>query len=94
MNMEPNELDRIKKRIKKYWDYGSKFYDTAPGSGGDEESRVWKELLLEATGPGPKNVLDVGTGTGIIALFLAELGHNVTAVDFSDEMIKWRRKKH
>jgi ubiquinone/menaquinone biosynthesis C-methylase UbiE len=87
------ELDRTKEGVKKYWDYGSKFYDTAPGIGGDEERRMWKELLSGTVGPSPKNVLDVGSGTGIIAMHLAELGHSVTAVDFSEGMMDVARKK-
>lgn len=38
---------------------------------------VWRELAATAGGP----VLDLGSGTGRIALDLAELGHDVTAVD-------------
>lgn len=87
------ELDRTKEGVKKYWDYGSKFYDTAPGSGGDEESQMWKELLSGAIGQSPKKILDVGSGTGIIAMYLAELGHGVTAVDFSEGMMEIAQKK-
>lgn len=87
------ELDRTKEGVKKYWDYGSKFYDTAPGSGGDDENQMWKELLSGAIGQSPKNILDVGSGTGIIAMYLAELGHGVTAVDFSEGMMDVARKK-
>lgn len=87
------ELDRTKEGVKKYWDYGSKFYDTAPGNGGIEECQIWKELLSKAIGSSPKNILDVGSGTGIIAMYLAELGHSVTAVDFSEGMMDVARKK-
>jgi len=38
-------------------------------------------------------VLDVGTGTGFIALLLAELGHQVTGVDFSAKMLEVARQK-
>ena len=74
------ELDRTKEGVKKYWDYGSKFYDTSPEIGGVEESQMWRKILSEAIGPSPKNILDVGSGTGIIAMYLAELGHSVTAI--------------
>jgi molybdopterin/thiamine biosynthesis adenylyltransferase/SAM-dependent methyltransferase len=36
---------------------------------------------------GPRRVLDVGAGTGTVAMRLAELGHNVTALDSSPEMV-------
>ena len=87
------ELDSTKEGVKKYWDYGSKFYDTAPGNGGVEESQMWRKLLSGAIGSSPKNVLDVGSGTGIIAMYLAELGYSVTAVDFSEGMMDVARKK-
>lgn len=96
MNMTESgklELDRTKEGVKKYWDYGSKFYDTAPGNGGIEESQIWKELLSKTIGSSPKNILDVGSGTGIIAMYLTELGHSVTAVDFSEGMMDVARKK-
>ncbi|HVE67907.1 MAG TPA: class I SAM-dependent methyltransferase [Solirubrobacteraceae bacterium] len=38
---------------------------------------VWRELAAEAGGP----VLDVGAGTGRVALDLARAGHEVTALD-------------
>lgn len=38
---------------------------------------LWRELAAAAGGP----VLDLGSGTGRIAIDLAELGHEVTAVD-------------
>lgn len=37
--------------------------------------------------PAPTDVLDVGAGTGFLSLLAARLGHRVTAVDFSAEML-------
>lgn len=93
METDKLELDEIKDGVRKYWDYGSRFYDTAPGYDGDEERSLWKDYLSQAIGLEPKEILDVGTGTGAIALLLAELGHNVTGVDFSREMMEVARKK-
>jgi len=47
----------------------------------------WAEILAQNLGPAPSNVLDLATGTGFIALILAELGHRVTAIDLSAEML-------
>jgi ubiquinone/menaquinone biosynthesis C-methylase UbiE len=93
MEAKKLELDNTKDGVRKYWDYESKFYDTAPGSGREEENRLWKDLLADAIGPGPLNVLDMGTGTGFVAMLLAGLGHNVTGVDFSREMMSVAQKK-
>ena len=44
---------------------------------------LWRELAKAARGP----VLDIGSGTGRIALDLAERGHDVTAVDADPALI-------
>jgi ubiquinone/menaquinone biosynthesis C-methylase UbiE len=92
-NTHKLELDHTKTGVRKYWDYGSKFYDDVPGFGGDEEHNLWKNYLSNAIGLEPKKVLDVGTGTGIVAMLLDELGHNVTGVDFSMGMMDVARNK-
>lgn len=44
---------------------------------------VWEELAAGAGGP----VLDVGCGTGRVALHLAGLGHDVTGVDSDPDLV-------
>lgn len=44
---------------------------------------LWRSLARAAGGP----VLDVGAGTGRVALDLAERGHTVTAVDLDPELL-------
>ena len=87
------KLDKTKDGVRKYWNSYSVFYDTAPGYGANEEKLVWKRLLADAIGPGPKKVLDAGTGTGFISIILAELGYDVSGIDFSDGMMKFARDK-
>jgi SAM-dependent methyltransferase len=51
--------------------------------------RAWREALLEAAIGAPgKRVVDMGTGPGSVAQFWAELGLEVTGVDFSTTMLK------
>lgn len=45
---------------------------------------LWLELAAEARGP----VLDVGAGTGRVALHLAARGHEVTAIDADPELAR------
>jgi SAM-dependent methyltransferase len=44
---------------------------------------LWEELAAAAGGP----VLDVGAGTGRVALHLARAGHDVTALDIDAELL-------
>jgi SAM-dependent methyltransferase len=50
---------------------------------------LWRELVAEAAGP----VLDLGCGTGRVALELAELGHDVTALDIDPRFIEELRRR-
>jgi SAM-dependent methyltransferase len=50
---------------------------------------LWAELAREADGP----VLDVGAGTGRVALRLAAAGHDVTAVDRDAELLDVLRER-
>jgi ubiquinone/menaquinone biosynthesis C-methylase UbiE len=82
----------IKNTIKEYWDKNSEYYDKH-GLGTDEECLRWKKDFQKIFGTRPLKILDVGTGTGFIGLNLAELGHEVTGLDFSEKMMNHARKK-
>jgi len=60
-------------------------------SGGSKQR--WLGAIREQAGEPPKRVLDVGTGAGLLALLYAELGHEVTGLDFSSAMLSeaWDR---
>ncbi|MFP4634520.1 MAG: class I SAM-dependent methyltransferase [Nitriliruptoraceae bacterium] len=55
--------------------------------------RAWRHVWQEALPPAPCDILDVGTGTGQVALLLAELGHHVTGTDLSQGMLELARTK-
>jgi SAM-dependent methyltransferase len=50
----------------------------------DADLPLWRELAAEAGGP----VLDVGAGTGRVALDLARAGHDVTALDIEPALLE------
>ena len=50
----------------------------------DADLPLWRELAAEGDGP----VLDVGCGTGRVALDLASRGHAVTALDSDAELVR------
>ena len=85
----------IKDTIKQNWDESSTNYDKSPGHGiyTDQEKEAWKNLLTLAVGSNKQKILDVGTGTGAMALVLAQMGHDVTGIDLSDGMLNKAKEK-
>ncbi|MBP1908870.1 class I SAM-dependent methyltransferase [Methanolobus bombayensis] len=78
-----------KEVIQNYWDYRSDTYNSFVVDQSDEERNTWMTILSEAMDNRDSlKVLDVGTGPGFLALICAEMGHNVTAVDLSENMVK------
>lgn len=54
---------------------------------------AWRALLLPLIGEPPRDVADLGCGTGTLSLLLAEGGHHVHGVDFSAEMLRLAHEK-
>lgn len=79
------------------WGQSAQGYDSLYGHGlhSEAERTAWL-LLLRRLLPAqetPLKVLDVGTGTGMIALLVAELGHEVTGADYSEAMLEVAARK-
>ena len=87
-------VDSAKRGVYEYWNYGSRFYDHTPGIRHESEDLIWQEELAGVLGPKPLTVIDVGTGTGYIAMILGQLGHQVTGVDFSPNMLEIARERN
>ncbi len=56
-------------------------------SAAHDDSRVFAQLVVTCIVPGQR-ALDVGTGTGIIAIALAACGHQVDAIDISRAAVR------
>jgi len=86
---EPHE------RIRRWWDADAAVYDDAAGHAMSDpiEAAAWRRVLERTLPAPPSRVLDVGTGTGSLALLAAELGHVVTGVDLSEGMLARAREK-
>jgi len=82
-------------RIREFWDRDSATYDRSPGHAVNDvvEAATWRRALLDALPAPPARVLDVGAGTGALALPAAELGYDVTALDLSEGMLDRAREK-
>jgi SAM-dependent methyltransferase len=85
----------IQSNINSYWDHRSESYDESVGHGlrDDAERQAWLDELTGLLPPAPADILDVGTGTGFLALLAAALGHRSAGVDLSDGMLALAREK-
>jgi SAM-dependent methyltransferase len=99
--MDEDERASLKAAITSAWDRGAADYDRLPRHGvrHDDERTAWRRLVAAILGDATHSemprlqVLDVGTGTGTLALTAAELGHDVIAVDLSEQMILAARRR-
>jgi ubiquinone/menaquinone biosynthesis C-methylase UbiE len=85
----------IKTAVSRYWSGRAAGFDQGASHGvlNETQHQAWLHLLREIAGPPPLTVLDVGCGTGFLALRMAELGHTATGIDLSDEMLAAARRK-
>jgi ubiquinone/menaquinone biosynthesis C-methylase UbiE len=95
--MEPETVGKIqayKREISAFWTADCSFYNNYPEHGlTRREEELWEIFLKEEIGESPKTVLDVGCGTGSIALILSGLGHDVSGIDLSEGMLSVCEKK-
>jgi ubiquinone/menaquinone biosynthesis C-methylase UbiE len=93
--MEPNKSE-IKEKIRAFWDNSHQNYDAVAAHGvhSEAEKEMWRQGLAKLLGS-EKNlkVLDIGTGTGFLALLLAEMGYNVTGADWAASKILQAKEK-
>jgi SAM-dependent methyltransferase len=75
--------------IQRYWDRDAATYDEAPGHRPRSPAvqAAWTAALERLLPAAPARVLDCGAGTGFLSLIAARLGHRVTALDLSREML-------
>lgn len=93
LNLQQSE---IKNKIREWWDDPSQDYDGFAGHGvnSEIEKELWGNEIAKLLGRKQnQKILDIGTGTGFLALLLAGMGYNVTAVDWSTTMMQKAREK-
>jgi ubiquinone/menaquinone biosynthesis C-methylase UbiE len=90
-----NDQTPFQAQITSYWNGRSDGYDSHPNHSfrGDREKKVWLTTLKDLLPPPPLDILDVGTGTGFLALLLGELGHHVIGIDLARDMLRAARQK-
>jgi 2-polyprenyl-3-methyl-5-hydroxy-6-metoxy-1,4-benzoquinol methylase len=92
------DKDTNEKRIidtQEYWDREAGQFDDEPDHGlRDMEVReAWTGLLKLGIPLTKAKVLDIGCGTGSLSVILAGLGHTVTGIDISPQMLAQAKAK-
>jgi ubiquinone/menaquinone biosynthesis C-methylase UbiE len=78
-------MEKIKKSIARYWDWRSKSYCTGVANW---ISETWESVIGDLAGPAsPGEALDIGTGTGEVAMTLSRIGFETRGIDISSRMI-------
>jgi SAM-dependent methyltransferase len=88
-------MSDVQGKINELWNGASAEYDSRPSHGFHNiaHETAWKRALRALLPPIPADVLDVGCGTGVIAMALADLGYTVRGVDLSEGMLGKAREK-
>lgn len=74
-------------RLQEYWDSDAATYVHTHEISSAATQAAWRAALTRLLPPPPARVLHAGAGTGAVSLLLAELGYQVTALDFSPKML-------
>ena len=79
----------IKERIKNYWNKRCEAFTNLRISELNSEQRdLWLNIISSKLDKTKKlDILDIGTGSGFLAILMVSLGHNVTGIDLSPHMI-------
>jgi ubiquinone/menaquinone biosynthesis C-methylase UbiE len=85
----------VKTAVSRYWSGRAAGFDQGPSHGvlNEAQHQAWLALLREVAGPPPLTVLDVGCGTGFLAMRMAELGHTAVGIDLAEEMLATAHRK-
>ena len=85
----------VKEKVRSFWDRPGQDYDAieAHGVHSPEEKEIWQSGIDKILGQKSLKVLDIGTGTGFLALLLSEMGHEVTGADWAENKILRAREK-
>jgi SAM-dependent methyltransferase len=83
-------MPEISEQVRSYWDADAATYDRSAGHSPRTalELATWRAVLRRFLPSPPAKVLDIGAGTGFLALLLAELGFEVSALDLSPGMLE------
>jgi SAM-dependent methyltransferase len=79
---------------RRAWDANACFWDEKIGEGNDFANLLCWPVLYALLAPQPgQRILDIACGNGLFSRRLAELGAEITAFDFSAELVKIARAR-
>jgi len=87
--MPPNDSD-VQESITTFWSTVAPFYNADPSNVprlGSVEYEAWIRAIERLLPTPPADVLDIGTGTGFVALIASQLGHRAIGLDLSAAML-------
>jgi ubiquinone/menaquinone biosynthesis C-methylase UbiE len=95
MTSDQAALTAARDKMTSFWGGVAAEYEANAGGGisAESEHAAWLDILRDLLPPPPSDVLDVGTGPGVMATLCAELGHTVTGIDLAGGMLAVARAK-
>lgn len=86
--------DDLQARLDDYWSGRAPDYDAYQQRPErlERDRRAWRDAFSAVLPPPPAKILDVGTGSGYVAMLLADCGHDVTAIDHAPGMLELARQ--
>jgi SAM-dependent methyltransferase len=84
-----SQVRNLEEEIRRFWDADAPTYDDSSSHRPRDPAvlAAWTAALAHLLPPVPARVLDAGAGTGFLSLIAARLGHMVTALDLSPQML-------
>ena len=85
-----DSLQQIEARIEAYWDIRSNDFSAHRRQElSSKNAAAWRTLIEKHLPENlPLKILDIGTGAGFFAILLSQIGHHVTGIDMSGDMIR------